>query len=161
WGAPQSLAIGMRTAGTSDDTLRAERAAAYYRAAARPGAAAGIMRMNRDIDVRHILCASQRPTLILHRTGGRVIDAGHRRCLTQQIPGGRLVERGEPMPRAWLGNRDAILDAVERFLTGAQYAREPERLLATGLFADIVGSTERVAAIGGLPWRELLNEFFA
>ena len=60
----------------------------------------------------------------------------------------------------WLGNRDAILDAVEQFLTGTQRVREPERLLATVLFADIVGSTERVAAIGDNPWRELLNEFY-
>ena len=161
WGAPQSLAIGMRTAGTSDDTLRAERVAAYYRAAASPGAAAAIMRMNRDIDVRHILSATHVPTLVLHRTGDPVIEVGHARYLAQHIPGAKLVELDEPLHTPWLGNRDAILDAVERFLTGAQYAREPERLLATVLFADIVGSTERVAAIGDNPWRELLNEFFA
>jgi len=161
WGAPQSLAIGMRTAGTSDDGPRAERVAAYYRAAASPGAAAAIMRMNRDIDVRHILSATHVPTLVLHRTGDQVIEVGHARYLAQHIPGAKLIELDEPLHTPWLGNRDAILDAVERFLTGAQYAREPERLLATVLFADIVGSTERVAAIGDNPWRELLNEFYA
>ena len=51
----------------------------------------------------------------------------------------------------WLGNRDAMLDAVEQFLTGAQHMREPERLLATVLFADIVGSTERVALLATSP----------
>jgi class 3 adenylate cyclase len=59
-----------------------------------------------------------------------------------------------------LGNRDAILDTVEQFLTGTQRVRVSERVLATVLFADIVGSTERVAAIGDNPWRELLNEFY-
>jgi pimeloyl-ACP methyl ester carboxylesterase len=161
WGSPQSLAIGMRTAGSGDDALRAERVAAYYRAAASPGAAAAIMRMNRDIDVRHILSATHVPTLVLHRTGDPVIEVGHARYLAQHIPGAKLVELDEPLHTPWLGNRDAILDVVERFLTGAQHIREPERLLATVLFADIVGSTERVAAIGDSPWRELLNEFHA
>jgi hypothetical protein len=161
WGTPRSLAIGMRTAGSGDDTLRAERVAAYYRAAASPGAAAAIMRMNRDIDVRHILSATRVPTLVIHRTGDPVIEVGHARYLAQHIPGAKLVELDEPLHTPWLGNRDAILDAEEWFLTGAQQVREPERLLATVLFADIVGSTERVATLGDNPWRELLNEFYA
>src|SRR6516225_10237495 len=142
WGSPRSLAIGMRTVGSGDDELRAERAAAYYRASASPGAAAAIMRMNRDIDVRHILPATRVPTLVVHRTGDPVIEVGHARYLEQHIPGAKLVELDEPLHAPWLGNRDAILDAVERFLTGAQRVRDPERLLATVLFADIVGSTE-------------------
>jgi class 3 adenylate cyclase len=160
WGSPQSLSIGMRTAGTGDDPHRADRIAAYYRASASPGAAAAIMRMNRDIDVRHILSAAHVPTLIIHRTGDPVIEVGHARYLAQHIPGAKLIELDEPLHTPWLGNRDVILDAVEQFLTGGHRVREPERLLATVLFADIVGSTERVAAIGDNPWRELLNEFY-
>jgi class 3 adenylate cyclase/dienelactone hydrolase len=160
WGTPRSLAIGMRTAGSGDDALRAERVAAYYRASASPGAAAAIMRMNREIDVRHILSATRVPTLVIHRTGDPVIEVGHARYLAQHIPGAKLVELDEPLHTPWLGNRDAILDVAEQFLTGAQHVREPDRLLATVLFADIVGSTEHVAAIGDDPWRELLNEFY-
>jgi class 3 adenylate cyclase len=89
-----------------------------------------------------------------------VIEVGHARYLAQHIPGAKLIELDEPLHTPWLGNRDVILDAVEQFLTGGHRVREPERLLATVLFADIVGSTERVAAIGENPWRELLNEFY-
>jgi class 3 adenylate cyclase len=160
WGSPQSLNVGMRTAGTGDDPHRADRIAAYFRASASPGAAAAIMRMNRDIDVRHILSATHVPTLIIHRTGDPVIEVGHARYLAQHIPGAKLIELDEPLHTPWLGNRDVILDAVEQFLTGGHRVREPERLLATVLFADIVGSTERVAAIGDNPWRELLDEFY-
>jgi len=69
----------MRTAGAGEDPLRAERIAAYFRASASPGAAAAIMRMNRDIDVRHILSATHVPTLVIHRTGDPVIEVGHGR----------------------------------------------------------------------------------
>jgi class 3 adenylate cyclase len=161
WGSPQSLSVRMRAAGTGDDPHVAERIAAYYRASASPGAAAAIMRMNREIDVRYILSATHVPTLVLHRTGDPVIEAGHARYLAQHIPGAKLVELAGNVHTPWLGNREAVLDEVEQFLTGAQRVREPERLLATVLFADIAGSTERVAAIGDDPWRELLNEFYA
>jgi class 3 adenylate cyclase/pimeloyl-ACP methyl ester carboxylesterase len=160
WGSPQSLNIGMRTEGIVDDPLRADRIAAYFRASASPGAVAAIMRMNRDIDVRHILSATRVPTLIVHRTGDPVIEVGHARYLAQHIPGAKLIEFDEVIHPPWSGNRDDILDTVEQFLTGGHRVREPERLLTTVLFADIVGSTERVAAIGDNPWRELLNEFY-
>jgi class 3 adenylate cyclase len=160
WGSPQSLSVRMRAAGTGDDPHVAERIAAYYRASASPGAAAAIMRMNREIDVRYILSATHVPTLVLHRMGDPVIEVGHARYLAQHIPGAKLVELAGNVHTPWLGNRDAVLDEVEQFLTGAQRVREPERLLATVLFADIAGSTERVAAIGDDPWRELLNEFY-
>ena len=161
WGSPHSLSIEMRTAGAGEDPLRAERIAAYFRASASPGAAAAIMRMNRDIDVRHILSATHVPTLVIHRTGDPVIEVGHGRYLAQHITGAKLIKFDEALHMPWLGNRDAILDAVEQFLTGGQRVQEPDRLLATVLFADIVGSTEHVAAMGDNPWRELLKEFYA
>lgn len=61
----------------------------------------------------------------------------------------------------WFGDVDAVLDEVEQFLTGSRHAQEPERVLATVLFADIVGSTERAAAFGDSPWRKLLEAFYA
>jgi pimeloyl-ACP methyl ester carboxylesterase len=157
WGSPQSLSIGMRTAGSTADP---DRIAAYFRASASPGAAAAIMRMNREIDVRHVLSATRVPTLVLHRTGDPVIDVGHARFLASRIPGAKLVELAGEVHTPWLGNGDEIIDEVEQFLTGTQRAREPERLLTTVLFADIVGSTEQVAAIGDNPWREVLNAFY-
>jgi class 3 adenylate cyclase/dienelactone hydrolase len=157
WGSPSSLSVGMRTADTSTDP---KGIAAYFRASASPGAAAAIMRMNREIDIRHVLSATHVPTLVLHRSGDPVIDVEHARYLARYIPAAKLVELSGQVHTPWLGDRDALLDEVERFLTGARPKREPQRILATVLFVDIVGSTERVAAIGDNPWRELLNAFY-
>jgi pimeloyl-ACP methyl ester carboxylesterase len=92
WGSPQSLSLTMRAPSTTNDPHLAERVASYYRSAASPGAAVAIMKMNREIDVRHILPVTRVPTLILHRTGERVLDVGHARYMAQQIPGAKLVE---------------------------------------------------------------------
>jgi class 3 adenylate cyclase len=160
WGSPQSLNVRARTGSSGDDPLGADRVAAYFRASASPGAAAAIMRMNREIDVRHVLPATRVPTLVAHRTGDPVIEVGHARYLAHHIPGAKLVEFAGQDHTPWLGNRDIILDTVEQFLTGARHVRESERVLATVLFADIAGSTAQVAAMGDRPWRELLNEFY-
>ena len=161
WGTPQSLSMAMRVPSVAGDQRAAERIASYYRAAASPGAAAAIMRMNREIDVRHVLPVTLVPTLILHRTAERVIDVEHARYMAQCIPGAKLVELPGEDHAPWFGDRDAVLDEVEQFLTGSRYAHQPERVLATVLFADIVGSTERAAALGDRPWRELLEAFYA
>ena len=161
WGTRQALSIAMRLPSAASDQDIAEGIASYWRASASPGAAAAIMRMNREIDVRDVLSATRVPTLILHRTDDQVIDVGHARYLAQQIAGAKLIEFPGEIHSPWLGDRDAILDAVEQFLTGGRRAHDPERQLATVLFADIVGSTERAAALGDNPWRELLEAFYA
>jgi class 3 adenylate cyclase len=130
-------------------------------AAASPGAAAAIMRMNSDIDVRHVLPVTRVPTLILHRTGDRMLDVEHARYMARYIPGAKLVELPGEDHSPWVGDRDALLDEVEQFLTGRRHVQEPERVLATVLFVDIVGSTERAAALGDGRWRELLEAFYA
>jgi class 3 adenylate cyclase len=160
WGTQQSLNVAMRMPSVTGDPNAAERIASYFRAAASPGAAAAIVRMNRDIDVRRVLPAIRVPTLILHRTADRVIDVGHARYLAQHIPGAKLVELAGEDHTPWLGDRDAVLDEVEQFLTGGRRVQEPDRVVATVLFADIVGSTERAAALGDRPWRELLGAFY-
>jgi class 3 adenylate cyclase len=161
WGTPQSLSMAMRAPSVAGDRFAAERIASYYRAAASPGAAAAIMRMNREIDVRHVLPVTHAPTLILHRTADRAIDVEHARYMARCIPGAKLVELPGEDHAPWFGDCDAVLDEVEQFLTGSRHAHQPERVLATVLFADIVGSTERAAALGDRPWRELLEAFYA
>jgi class 3 adenylate cyclase len=161
WGTPQALSIAMRLPSAASDRDTAERIASYFRASASPGAAAAIMRMNREIDVRHVLSATRVPTLVLHRASDQVIDVRHARYLAQHIPGAKLIEFPGEVHSPWLGDRDAVLDAVEQFLTGRRRLHEPERLLATVLFADIVGSTEHAAALGDNPWRKLLEAFYA
>ena len=71
--------------------------------------------------------------------------------MAQHIPGAKLIELSGEDHQPWLGDRDAVLNEVEQFLTGKHEVREPERVLATVLFADIVGSTERAAALGDRP----------
>jgi pimeloyl-ACP methyl ester carboxylesterase len=160
WGSPQALTTAMRTS-TADGPHTAEHTAAYFRASASPGAAASILQMNREIDVRHVLSATRVPTLILHRTADPAIDVEHARYLARHVPGAKLLELSGQVHAPWLGDSDAVVDAVEQFLTGKRRAHEPERLLATVLFADIVGSTERAASRGDNPWRELLTAFYA
>jgi class 3 adenylate cyclase len=142
------------------DAQAADRMASYFRAAASPGAALAIMKMNREIDVRHVLPAIQVPTLILHRTGERVISVENARYMAQHIRGAKLIELpGED--HTWWRAGEAIVDEIEEFLTGSRHTSEPERVLATVLFADIVGSTERASALGDHSWRELLMAFHA
>jgi class 3 adenylate cyclase len=108
--------------------------------------------MNREIDVRHVLPITRAPTLILHRTGDQVIGVEHARFMAQHVPGAKLIEFSGENHSPWFGGRDAILNEVEEFLTGRRHAQETERVLATVLFIDIVGSTERAVALGDSPW---------
>src|SRR5262252_7400904 len=114
-----------------------------------------------EIDVRHVLPAIRVPTLILHRTAEQVIDVANARYMAEHIPSAKLIELAGIDHNYLVGGRDALLDEVEVFLTGARHVHEPERVLATVLFADIVGSTERAAALGDHSWRELLEAFYA
>ena len=133
----------------------------YQRLAASPGAAVSVMQMNKEIDVRSILSAIRVPTLVAHRTGDRVIRVEQGRFLAEHVPGARLVELAGVDHAPWAGNMDAILDEVEEFLTGDRHAPETDRVLATVLFTDIVGSTERAAALGDRKWRDLLEGYYA
>ncbi len=132
---------------------------AYLRAGASPGAALALARMNTEIDIRHILPTIRVPTLILHRTGDRDCHVRGGRFIAAQIPGAKYVELDGVDHLPFVGNADAILDEVEEFLTGVRHVPEPDRVLATVLFADIVGSTERAAALGDGRWHELLVRY--
>jgi class 3 adenylate cyclase len=145
----------------ASDPRAADELASYFRASASPGAAAAIMKMNREIDVRHILPATRVPTLILHRTAEHVIDVEHARYMARRIPGAKLVELPGEDHMAWFGDQGAILGEVEQFLTGSRHAYEPERVLATVLFVDMAGSTAQAAKLGDNSWRELLETFYA
>jgi class 3 adenylate cyclase len=98
------------------------------------------------------------PTLVLQRTGDRDVNVEEGRWISQQIPGAKYVELPGEDHLVWVGDTDTMLDEVETFLPGARRGPEPNRVLATILFTDIVGSTERAAALGDRRWRELLEE---
>ena len=140
----------------SEDDAFKQRLATYFRRSASPGAAVALMRMNTQIDVREVLPTIQAPTLVMHRTHDRDVNVEEGRWIAAQIPGAKYVELPGDSHTLWAGNTDEIVDEIEEFLTGARSPRDTDRVLATVLFTDIAGSTERAAQLGDARWRELL-----
>jgi class 3 adenylate cyclase len=140
----------------SEDDAFKQRLATYFRRSASPGAAVALMRMNTEIDVRDVLPSIQAPTLVMHRTQDRDVKVEEGRWIAAQIPGAKYVELPGDTHTLWAGNTDEVVDEVEEFLTGTRSPRESDRVLATVLFTDIVGSTERAAHLGDARWREML-----
>jgi class 3 adenylate cyclase len=131
------------------------------RLAASPGTAAKLMMMNAEVDVRAVLPTIKVPTLVLHRTGDRMIDIRHSRYLAEHIPGAKLVELPGNDALAFGEEAAAELDEIEEFLTGTRPASRSERVLATVMFSDIVDSTSRAAELGDRRWRDLLGSIEA
>ena len=159
WGGGAAIDIFSPT--VANDPAARQAIANYQRQAASPGAVVDIMRMNREIDVRPILPAVRVPTLVLHRTGDRLTSVDQGRFLAANIRGARMRELPGDDHNWTVGDSDAIVDEIEEFLTGARHGAEPDRVLATVLFTDIAGSTERAAALGDRKWRELLEQHHA
>jgi len=130
----------------------------YFRRGASPGAAAALLRMNSYIDVRSVLPTIQVPTLVLHRTGDHDVKLAEGRYLAERIPGARFVELPGDDHAIAAGDVDGLADEIEEFLTGTRPVPELDRVLATVLFTDIVGSTERAVELGDRRWRDLLRE---
>jgi class 3 adenylate cyclase len=126
------------------------------RSSASPAMMQQIFEMFLDIDVRDILPTIHVPTLVLHRRKDRVVNWRAGEYLAQQISGARYVELDGIDHLPWAGDADSVLGEVEEFLTGARSVPEPDRVLATVMFTDIVGSTQRAADLGDARWRELL-----
>jgi class 3 adenylate cyclase len=112
-----------------------------------------------EIDVRDILPQIQAPTLVLHRRGDRVVNVNAGRYLAEHIPGARFVELPGIDHAVWAGNTESVVGEIQQHLTGARTASpaELDRVLATVLFTDVVGSTERASELGDQRWRELLE----
>lgn len=159
WGGP--VAMDVFSPSVANDSNAQKAWANFLRQAASPGAVVSIMRMNGEIDVRHVLPAIRVPTLVLHRVGDRLTSIDQARYLANNIAGARLMEfPGNDHP-LWVGNSDVIVDEIETFLTGVRGGASADRVLATVLFTDIVGSTERVAQMGDSGWRQLLSQHHA
>jgi pimeloyl-ACP methyl ester carboxylesterase len=124
---------------------------------ASPGTVLKLILMYMEVDVRHVVGAISAPTLILHARGDRVVNVRHGRWLAEHIPGAKLVELPGIDHAVWFTNPDPVLDEVEEFLTGVRPVTEPDRVLATVMFTDIVGSTQRDAELGDRRWREVLT----
>ncbi len=157
WGRPGTV-TDIRAPG-ADEAYR-RWGADYLRLAASPGAAIAVMRMNMEIDVRHVLPAIRVPTLVLHRTDERVTSVEQARYLAAHIPGAELVEFPGVDHTPWIGDSDAILDKLQGFLTRIRDAAEHDRVLTTILLVDIVRATERAAELGDRRWRLLLDQYY-
>jgi class 3 adenylate cyclase len=125
------------------------------RASLSPAAARDLILMNSKADVRAALPAVRCPTLVLHRTGDLDSRIEEGRFLADQIPGARFVELPGDVHVPWV-DMDVILDEVEEFFTGVRPVSTPDRVLATILFTDLVGSTEKAQELGDSGWATLL-----
>jgi DNA-binding SARP family transcriptional activator/pimeloyl-ACP methyl ester carboxylesterase len=130
--------------------------ASYVRRGASPGAARALRLMNVEIDIRDLLPTIAVPTLVLHRAHESWRDGS--RFMGEHIPAAQVVELPGNDHLPWEGDREALLDEIERFLSGVREEVEQDRVLATLLFTDIVGSTEKAAQLGDRAWHELLNK---
>lgn len=156
WGKGESLSV-FAPSRTADERFK-RWWARFERSGASPSAVITLMRMNSQIDVRHVLPAIRVPTLVLHRSGDTRVNVEGGRYLAANIPGARYVEFPGTDHVLWAGDVDPVADEIEEFLTGTHGQVEPDRVLATVLFTDIVNSTRIAEAMGDRGWRTLLDE---
>jgi pimeloyl-ACP methyl ester carboxylesterase len=154
WGEGYGLDIGAPSLAANPFERRLY--GAFERASMSPGMALATWNSFVRGDVRDVLPTIGVPTLIVHHTGSS-IPVENARYAAEHIPGARFVELDGVDHLPFTHDADRIAEEIEEFLTGARGAREPDRVLATVLFTDIVGSTARAAEIGDGRWRELLD----
>ena len=156
WGQGESLTAFAPTK-VGDERFR-QWWARFERLGASPSAVIALMRMNSQIDVRHILPTIRVPTLVLHRTGDTRVNVEGGRYLAANIPGATYVEFPGIDHVLWATDASPVADEIEEFLTGTHAESEPDRVLATVLFTDIVDSTGRAEEMGDRAWRVLLDQ---
>src|SRR5262249_25508920 len=126
-----------------------------------PGAAAAYLRVNLDMDICDVLPLIRVPTLVVQRTEHAAIDVREGRYVAEHIPGARLAELPGGAFAPQVGGPGRLLGVLDEFLcdvaAGGEWQVVPDRVLATVLFTDIVGSTTRAAQLGDSAWRELLH----
>jgi class 3 adenylate cyclase len=156
WGRDEDL-LKLWAPSVGDSKRERDWFARYGRLSTSPGAIVALMRMLMETDIRDVLPTIQVPTLLIHRTDDTMISVEHSRYMAERIPDAKLIEFPGRDHLWYFGDQDPLVDEVEEFLTGVRREPEPDRVLATVLFTDIVGSTERAAELGDGRWRELLE----
>ena len=131
----------------------------YERLAVSPGEGLAMFQVNMEIDMRHLLPTIRVPTLILHQTGDRLVPIELSRYMAERIPDAKFVELPGIDHLFWFGDPDPLVEEIQEFLLGVRSAPEPDRVLATIMFSDIVGSTERASGLGDRKWRDLLDRY--
>jgi class 3 adenylate cyclase len=173
---PNSIALELPAPTLARDEDYRRRWLTFIRQAASPGAALALYRMNSMIDVRDVLPAIRVPTLVAYRRNARfghgagawrasgddlMTPASEANFLGAQIPGAKLLALDGIDHLPWAGDAEELAGEVEEFLTGVRRGPEPDRVLATIMFTDIVGSTEIAARLGDSGWRDLLERHHA
>jgi pimeloyl-ACP methyl ester carboxylesterase len=159
WGEGTLVALNAPSQAKNEEFVRMT--GRLERASASPASIVALLRANYEIDVRHILPSIHVPTLILHRKLDALVNVEEGRYLAKHIPGARYVEiPGEDHFVTDLDTQDVIADEIEEFITGTHHRPEPDRVLATVMFTDIVGSTQRAAEMGDSRWRGLLADWY-
>ena len=159
WG--EGVLLRMNAPSRSKDVAFLQWFARIERAAASPGSVHALMMANYETDVRHLLPTIQAPALIIHRVDDALTPVRAGRYLAEHIPGAKYVEiSGTDHMVLDNETHDVIADEIEEFITGKRRHLEPDRVLATVMFTDIVRSTERAVELGDARWRELLSTYY-
>jgi pimeloyl-ACP methyl ester carboxylesterase len=156
WG--QGATLDIFSPSLADNPTAREFQARFERQAASPMRVQQLFQMFLDTDVRDALPLIQSPTLVMHRRHDRAVNHRAARWLAEQIENSRYVEFEGEDHFPWVGDSEAVLDAIEEFFTGVRPGPTPERVLATVLFTDIVDSTRLATEMGDRRWRELLAQ---
>jgi len=162
WGEPEFIREIVQSIAPTLDEENLQGLVTLFRQGASPGAFDALNRMNKDIDVRDVLPAIRVPTLVVNRAEeGEFLREGSR-LAARLIPGARHVELPGTDHVPFAGDSESYVRAIQEFLTETWEERaweeaEPDRVLATVLFTDIVGSTAKAAELGDAGWRELLH----
>ena len=130
----------------------------FFQSAISPVEASEELRSLDPVDIRRLLGSVQAPVLVLHRTGDRYADVRAGRYLAERLPNARLVELPGDDSFPFYGDQEAVLALVQEFLTGATPVVDPDRVLATVVFTDLVDSTSRAAELGDRRWHRLLEQ---
>ena len=154
WGGP--VGLNLWSPSLAKDKAVQQWWAKLLRTGTSPTGAEALIRLYPEIDARHVLPAITQPTLVIHRSGDLTTPLAWGRAIADAIPNAKLVKLSgvDHLP---LKDPDQIVDEIEEFLTGARHVHEPDRMLATVMFTDIVDSTRRAAEMGDRGWRELIQ----
>jgi class 3 adenylate cyclase len=159
WG--QARLVPLLAPSRADDTRFVSWYRRWERLSSTPSAAAATLRWAMESDLGPVLPSIQARTLILHRTGNALINLESARAAARLIPGARCVELPGDDDLPYIGDSEALLDVVQEFLTGEHSTVDLDRSLATVLFTDIVGSTQKAGQLGDRRWGYLLDEHHA
>ncbi len=154
WGQP--VGIETRCPSRANDARFRQWWARYLRMSASPAAAAALLRMNSQVDIRDLLPSIRVPTLILHSLNDQTMPVQASRYMAERIPGAKFIELQGIDHAPWLSDSEIITNHIEEFLTGMRHHDVDDRVLATVLFTDIVGATETATRLGDKHWRDLL-----